>query len=218
MTFDNVLMNVGCDAGYHCGQQAPSKQAGTVWDFGNNSSEYDGGTAALDPLGQLQDLREYDVPYVVRVCTDLNIRAGTWYTVELQDATAHATAAATDLDTLAKGEQIEHDGGVRLVDPDHEQKANPTFLAFDIECTKPPLKFPSAEVDEIFMISYMVTTATGSQGYLICSRSVVSQDIDDFEYTPQPKYPGPFEIFNEVDEKALLERFFIEYKPTTTNW
>lgn len=35
-----------------------------------------------DPLPLLVDLREYDIPYVVRVCTDLNIRAGTWYTVK----------------------------------------------------------------------------------------------------------------------------------------
>jgi len=29
-------------------------------------------------------------------------------------------------------------------------------LAFDIECTKEPLKFPQAERDAVFMISYMV--------------------------------------------------------------
>jgi DNA polymerase epsilon subunit 1 len=207
--------------------------------FGNSASAA-AAAAAADPLGQLQDLREYDVPYTVRVCTDLNIRAGTWYTVELQDAANAATSIAgnnggggqhADMrmndndnddddndndnndDATGKQPQEQHDtGGVRLVDPDHEQKANPTFFAFDIECTKAPLKFPQAEVDEIFMISYMVTTATGSQGYLIVSRTVVSQDIADFEYTPQPKYPGPFEIFNEVDEKALLERFFVEYQ------
>jgi DNA polymerase epsilon subunit 1 len=145
-----------------------------------------------DPLALLVDIREYDVPYPVRVCTDMNIRAGTWYTVSLvQD----------DVDF----------GDVALSHADHEQKADPVFLAFDIECTKPPLKFPSAEVDEIFMISYMVRTPTGATGYLICSRSVVSKDIDDFEYTPKPNYPGPFHIFNEMDEKALLERFFSEY-------
>jgi DNA polymerase epsilon subunit 1 len=218
LTFDNVsqLMNVRAAIRDICAANKHRQETqGAVWDFSNNgtTAKKDG---TLDPLGQLQDLREYDVPYVVRVCTDLNIRAGTWYTVELQDAAANATAAAIDEDDepdAQQTQQLPHDtGGVRLVDPDHEQKANPTFLAFDIECTKPPLKFPSAEVDEIFMISYMVTTATGSQGYLIVSRSVVSKDIDDFEYTPQPKYPGPFEIFNEVDEKALLERFFIEYQ------
>lgn len=62
------------------------------------------------------------------------------------------------------------------------------------------------------MISYMVRTSTGSQGYLIVSRQVVSMDVGDFEYTPKPNYPGPFHIFNETDEKALLRRFFTEYQ------
>jgi DNA polymerase epsilon subunit 1 len=36
----------------------------------------------------------------------------------------------------------------------------------------------------------------------------VSQDIADFEYTPKPEYEGPFEIFNEPDEEAVLRKFF----------
>lgn len=166
-----------------------------------------------DPFSCLVDMREYDVPYVVRVCTDLDIRVGTWYTVSVGlDETG-------DDDNLS-GDPQSHDkmkpntGGVTLSEPDNETKAEPTFLAFDIECTKAPLKFPSADVDEIFMISYMVSGAPGEgpQGYLICSRSLVSQDVDDFEYTPLPKYPGPFHIFNEPNERALLERFFEEYR------
>ena len=137
------------------------------------------------------------MPYTVRVCTDLDIRAGTWYTVQLQ----HALFAAQDAT-----------GGVTLTEPDRESKAEPVFLAFDIECTKAPLKFPSAEVDEIFMISYMVSTPTGPQGYLIVSRSVVSADVQDFEYTPKPNLPGPFHIFNEANEVDLLKRFFAEYR------
>jgi DNA polymerase epsilon subunit 1 len=35
---------------------------------------------------------------------------------------------------------------------------------------------------------------------------VVSEDIDDFEYTPKPEYPGKFIIFNEPDEKSLIVR------------
>jgi DNA polymerase epsilon subunit 1 len=62
----------------------------------------------------------------------------------------------------------------------------PRILAFDIECEKAPLKFPNAENDRIFMISYMVA----GQGYLIINREVVSEDVDDFEYTPLSKYPG----------------------------
>lgn len=140
----------------------------------------------VDPLSTLVDIREYDVPYVVRVCIDLDIRAGAWYTV-----TPNV-----------------HDVGVSLADQDVEKKADPSFFAFDIECTKAPLKFPDSKVDSIFMISYMVN----GQGYLICSRHVVSADIQDFDYTPKPSYPGPFHIFNEGTEKDLLERFFAEYR------
>jgi DNA polymerase epsilon subunit 1 len=143
-------------------------------------------TTMVDPMSTLIDMREYDVPYVVRVCTDLSIRAGAWYTV---------TPNPLDI-------------GVTLSDEDVEKKANPTFLAFDIECTKAPLKFPDANMDSIFMISYMVD----GQGYLILSRDVVSSDVQDFEYTPNPSYPGPFHIFNEANEEALLQRFFAEYK------
>ena len=143
-------------------------------------------THLSDPLSLVTDMRESDVPYLVRVCTDCNIRAGTWYTV-----TPHPLHA-----------------GVTLSDPNVERKANPTYMAFDIECTKAPLKFPSADVDSIFMISYMVR----GRGYLIVSRHVVSQRVHDFEYTPKPSYPGPFHIFNEETEEALLRRFFREYK------
>ena len=43
-------------------------------------------------------------------------------------------------------------------------KAEPRILAFDIECTKEPLKFPQADRDQIFMISYMVRART------VCAR------------------------------------------------
>jgi DNA polymerase epsilon subunit 1 len=44
----------------------------------------------------------------------------------------------------------------------------------------------------------------------------VSQDIDNFEYTPKPEYQGMFKIFNEPNEvlqssnikAAILMRFF----------
>jgi DNA polymerase epsilon subunit 1 len=114
-----------------------------------------------DILSALIDIREYDVNYVNRVCIDLNIRAGTWYTFTPTP-----------------------DHSITLTDPNNTKRAEPTVLAFDIECTKAPLKFPDATVDEIFMISYMVN----GQGFLIISRSVVSQDIDNFEYTPKRKF------------------------------
>lgn len=38
------------------------------------------------------------------------------------------------------------------------------------------------------------------KGFLITNREIVSEDIEDFEYTPKPEYEGPFTIFNEADE------------------
>ncbi len=86
--------------------------------------------------------------------------------------------------------------------------ADPVVMAFDIETTKAPLKFPDAAVDQVMMISYMID----GQGFLITNREIVSEDIADFEYTPRPEYPGPFMIFNEPDEKAVLDRFFLHIK------
>jgi DNA polymerase epsilon subunit 1 len=75
----------------------------------------------------------------------------------------------------------------------------PIVLAFDIETTKLPLKFPDSSIDQIIMISYMID----GQGFLITNREIISQDIEDFEYTPRPEFPGPFIIFNESDEVSL---------------
>ena len=61
-----------------------------------------------------------------------------------------------------------------------------------------------AERDQIFMISYMVD----GQGFRIINREVVSEDIEDFEYTPKPSMSGPFHVFNEASEEELLKRFF----------
>jgi DNA polymerase epsilon subunit 1 len=150
--------------------------------------------SVADSWNNLQELREYDVPYNVRVCMDLDIRAGTWYTVSLEH----------------------QDGGLpipTLSDPDIETKGTPRVLAFDIECAKTPLKFPNPEVDEIYMISYMVSDGKRDpQGFLISSRTHVSEDIPDFEYTPKPNYPGAFQIFNELTEKESIQRFVDEFQ------
>ena len=88
------------------------------------------------------------------------------------------------------------------------QRADPVVLAYDIETTKLPLKFPDAVIDQIMMISYMID----GQGFLITNREIVSEDIADFEYTPKPEYDGPFLVFNEPDEKSVIERFFLHIK------
>ncbi|OJD26025.1 DNA polymerase epsilon catalytic subunit A [Blastomyces percursus] len=146
--------------------------------------------AFIDAGEYIVDIREYDVPYHVRVSIDKDIRIGKWYTVQSKNGEISLSC-------------IE----------DRLTRADPVVLAYDIETTKLPLKFPDAIIDQIMMISYMID----GQGYLITNREIVSEDIDDFEYTPKPEYDGPFTIFNEPDEKRAIERFFAhikEVKPT----
>ncbi|KAK7210283.1 hypothetical protein V2G26_017461 [Clonostachys chloroleuca] len=140
---------------------------------------------SVDASDFIVDIREYDVPYHVRVMIDLDIRAGGWYFVEAKH-------------------------GVTKITPNESRSlpAEPVVLAFDIETTKMPLKFPDAATDQVMMISYMID----GQGFLITNREIVSEDIGDFDYTPKPEYPGPFMIFNEPDEKAVLERFLLHIK------
>lgn len=69
-------------------------------------------------------------------------------------------------------------------------------MAYDIETSKQPLKFPDQLTDQIMMISYMID----GQGFLITNREIVSEDIEDFEYTPKEEYEGEFTVFNEADE------------------
>lgn len=114
-----------------------------------------------------------------------DIRVGKWYTVEVK----HGITSFTCIE-----ERI--------------QRADPVVLAYDIETTKLPLKFPDAVTDQIMMISYMID----GQGFLITNREIVSEDIADFEYTPKPEYDGQFLVFNEPDEKAVIERFFLHIK------
>ena len=115
-------------------------------------------------------LWEYDVPYYLRVAIDNDIRVGLWYDVSFHEGTVSMRAV-----------------------PERVKRADPVVMAFDIETTKQPLKFPDAEVDVIMMISYMID----GQGFLITNREIISEDIEDFEYTPKDEYEGPFIIFNE---------------------
>lgn len=140
-------------------------------------------SANIDPADNVTDIREYDVKYHVRVSIDLKIRVGYWYRVFLD----------------AGKTQIEH---VKEL----ERFAEPKICAFDIETTKAPLKFPDAKIDQIMMISYMIDR----KGFLIVNRQVVSQDIENFEYTPKPEYEGPFAVFNVANEKELLDRWISE--------
>eukprot|EP01147_Barroeca_monosierra_P003730 gene3730-8364_t len=142
---------------------------------------------ADDTLDNVIDIREYDVPYHIRVSIDKKIVAGKWYDVR-----------------IAGSDVIISERSDKLLRPD------PIVLAWDIETTKLPLKFPDMETDQIIMISYMID----GQGFLIINREIVSEDIEDFEYTPKPEFPGPFFVMNEKDEYATISRFFKEIRET----
>lgn len=147
-------------------------------------------TGIADASDFVLDIREYDVPYHVRVAIDLDVRIGKWYTVE-------AKHGHVSLQCIQE----------RLT------RADPIVMAYDIETTKLPLKFPDASFDQIMMISYMID----GQGFLITNREIVSEDIHDFDYTPKPEFDGPFLIFNEPNEETLIERFFACIKEARPN-
>ncbi|KAJ6622010.1 DNA polymerase epsilon catalytic subunit 1 [Pseudolycoriella hygida] len=144
-----------------------------------------------DYFDSLIDIREYDVPYHVRVSIDLKINCGLWYNIRCKGGTEEP---------------------VIIPRPDIIERPEPVILAYDIETTKLPLKFPDAQSDQIMMISYMID----GQGYLITNREIVSHDVEDFEYTPKPEFEGNFIVFNETNEMALIQKFFdhiLEIKP-----
>lgn len=128
-------------------------------------------------------MREFDVNYHIRVSIDKEIRCSYWYEVQME--------------------------GPLMVTIEHLKtkldKADLRVMAFDIETAKAQLKFPDSRFDEIMMISYVFD----GRGFLITNRNAVGSDVVDFEYSPKPEYDvGTFTIFNETDEKALLDRFF----------
>ncbi|KAK0764848.1 hypothetical protein N5P37_002320 [Trichoderma harzianum] len=153
--------------------------------FDNDDDDRNTSTSVSEASDFIVDIREYDVPYHVRVMIDLDIRVGKWYFVEAKHGVTKIT-----------------------LNEDRSLPADPVVMAYDIETSKLPLKFPDAATDQIMMISYMID----GQGFLITNREIISEDIGDFDYTPKPEYPGPFMIFNEPDEKSVIERFFLHIK------
>lgn len=156
------------------------------------SNQTDGGQKNADYMDSIVDVREYDVPYHVRVSIDLKINCGLWYNIRCKPGGMERPIITPR--------------------PDIIERPEPIILAYDIETTKLPLKFPDAQSDQIMMISYMID----GQGYLITNREIISQDVDDFEYTPKPEFEGNFVVFNEENELALIQKFFdhiMEVKP-----
>ncbi|XP_015904688.2 DNA polymerase epsilon catalytic subunit A [Parasteatoda tepidariorum] len=144
----------------------------------------------FEQIDSIIDIREYDVPFHVRVSIDLKIFVGHWYFVKGCGNLPNEIRLCEEL----------------------LQPVDITVLAYDIETTKLPLKFPDVATDQIMMISYMID----GQGFLITNREIVSSDVDDFEYTPKPEFEGNFIVFNEANEEALIQKFFdhiLEVKP-----
>ncbi|XP_033227375.1 DNA polymerase epsilon catalytic subunit A isoform X2 [Belonocnema kinseyi] len=137
----------------------------------------------VDHMDNILDIREYDVPHHVRVSIDMKIFVGAWYSVK--------TCGTQQPPVIIRRDDI-------------VERPEPIVLAYDIETTKLPLKFPDANSDQIMMISYMID----AQGYLITNREIISSDVEDFEYTPKPEFEGVFTVFNEPNEKAMITKFF----------
>ncbi|OUC43799.1 hypothetical protein D917_09513 [Trichinella nativa] len=164
------------------------KVISSQWLFSSVNTDSEFSNAGFqERLENVLDIREYDIPYYIRATIDLKIFVGLWYDI-----------SATN-------------GKITKIEPirDRINRPEPCVLAFDIETTKAPLKFPDSSCDEIMMISYMIN---GQVGFLIINREVVSEDVEDFEYSPKPEFEGHFSVFNEANEQSLLLRFFGEFQ------
>ena len=135
-----------------------------------------------DLCAEILDIREYDVFYHTRVMIDMEIRCCSWYRVTFKDNFVQTIDKIED-DSLGKPEF--------------------TIMAYDIECSKQPLKFPDAEHDIVYLISYVIN----GDGYLITNREIISEDIQDFVYGPIEAYETDIMVYNEVNEKAMLMKF-----------
>lgn len=88
------------------------------------------------------------MPYHVRVSIDKKIFVGTWYTIQSRGANEPPVIHRRD-DIIERPDLI--------------------VLAFDIETTKLPLKFPDSASDQIMMISYMIDAQAGIRCRKRCS-------------------------------------------------
>ncbi len=81
-----------------------------------------------DPRECIIDVREYDIPYYLRVAMDNDIRVGLWYAV-----------------TFTEGQPSFNKLTERV------KRADPVVMAYDIETTKAPLKFPDQAIDQVML-------------------------------------------------------------------
>lgn len=86
------------------------------------------------------------MPYHVRVSIDVKVFVGIWYTVK---------SRGTEPPIIIRRDDI-------------IERPDPIVLAYDIETTKLPLKFPDVNTDQIMMISYMIDGQVTSRFCLTC--------------------------------------------------
>ena len=67
---------------------------------------------------------------------------------------------------------------------DLQDRPDIRVMAFDIETTKLPLKFPDVKIDVVMQISICVD----GDVLLINNREILSEDVENFEYAPKPEY------------------------------
>lgn len=93
------------------------------------------------------ELREFDVPYHIRVCIDLKINVGLWFVYE-----SNLNVKRFVFCLIRYGVRGQSSSGPQnqlVLKPDLIEQPEPVVLAFDIECTKMPLKFPTAASDQV---------------------------------------------------------------------
>ena len=87
-------------------------------------------------LDGIIDVREYDVPFVMRAAIDNDIFVGLWYSVSCIEGNV----------TIKSQKELTASLG----------RAEPRILAFDIECTRPtaPVSFPLVVGFHRLMVSF----------------------------------------------------------------
>ncbi|CAB1321597.1 unnamed protein product [Coregonus sp. 'balchen'] len=122
------------------------------------------------------------------------------YTSMLSSALAGGSVSAADEDGMSKKISDQMDNVVDMREYDVPYHAH----WYNVRCRG------SAYPPEIILRSDLVERP----GYLITNREIVSEDIEDFEFTPKPEYEGPFTVFNEPDEAGLIQRWFEHVQET----
>jgi DNA polymerase epsilon subunit 1 len=112
------------------------------------------------PEDAILDIREYDVPYYLRVAIDKSeLPLSSSFPLAKPILNSFAFCVRTDIRVGLWYEVSPSQEGGEIVFRRLEERvarAEPVVLAFDIETTKAPLKFPDQLTDQVMMISYMI--------------------------------------------------------------